>query len=113
VTTVEKIEHRPTAAIMAALRERGWVFTGSKFPGNAIFAHPLSNTELPTPDYMRGSRSWPFETYHVHRQITFNYEGKRIQAIWRRICRAPWVNADDRRLSFKAAEAFIREEWTP
>lgn len=109
----ESIEHKPTAAVMAALRECGWTHTGSQFPGNAIFSHPLSGTELPTPDYMRGTRQWPFETYAVLRQISFNYEARKIRAVWRRICRAPWVKADDSRIGFKAAEAFIREEWTP
>ena len=113
MTAAEPIEHKPTAALMAALRECGWVYVGSKFPGHVGFAHPLSGTEQPTPDYMRGTRAWPFETYHQLRQVSFNYEGRRIRAVWRWVSRAPWVNVDQGRMTFKAAEAFIREEWTP
>jgi hypothetical protein len=110
---VAEIAHKPTAALLKALQDAGWTMTGGRFPGHAVFSHPLSGTEKPTPDYMRGSRSWPFPTYWQLRQVTFLYTGQRITAVWTRVWRAPWVNETSSKVSFKRAIEFIREEWTP
>ena len=107
------IKHKQTAALLGALAEARWKQTGARFPGNAIFSHPRSGEEKPTPDYMLGSRSWPFGTYWQLRQVTFNYEGLRIYAVWTRICRAPWVTEESPQVSFKRAIEFINEEWEP
>jgi hypothetical protein len=76
-----------------------------------IFSHPRSGGELPTPDYMRGSRSWPFDTYSKLRQITFNYTGMKIDAVWTRTSAAPWVPESSPKVSFKRAIEFVNEEW--
>lgn len=107
------IKHRQTAALMDALAAAGWKRTGARFPGNAIFSHPRSGEEKPTPGYMLGSRSWPFDTYQQLRQVTFNYDLDRIDAVWTRISHAPWVPESGRRVSFKRAIEFINEEWIP
>lgn len=108
-----EVTHKPTRAVLEALLECGWMHTATPFPGNAIWSHPRSGEEMPTPDYMRGSPSWPFDTFYRLRQISYNHDGLRISAVWSRECGAPWVSASERRLSFKAAAAFIREEWAP
>jgi hypothetical protein len=107
------IEHKQTAALMDALKAAGWTMTHERFPGNAIFSHPRSGEELPTPDYMRGSRSWPFDTYFKLRQVTFNYTGMKINAVWTRTCEAPWVAESSPKVSFKRAIEFVNEEWEP
>lgn len=107
------IQHKQTVALMDALAAAGWAYTSSRFPGNAIFSHPRSGEELPTPDYMRGSRSWPFDTYSKLRQVTFNYTGHRIDAVWTRTSAAPWVTDHSPKVSFKRAIEFINEEWSP
>ena len=107
------IEHKQTAALMDALKAAGWTLTARRFPGNAIYSHPLSGKELPTPDYMRGSRSWPFDTYSKLRQVTFNYTGFKVYAVWTRTSAAPWVSDVSPKVSFKRAIEFINEEWEP
>lgn len=103
--------HKPTRALLEALEAGGWVFTASGFPGKAIFSHPLSGLDKPTPEYMLGSRSWPFETYYELRQLVFNHAGDRISKIWARQVAAPWVNGSERPVSFKRAIEYVREEW--
>ncbi len=107
------IKHKQTAALMAALEAAGWKQTGAQFPGNAIFSHPRSGERKPTPDYMRGSRSWWSDTYQQLRQVVFNYGPDRVDAVWTRISRAPWVADECRKVSFKRAIEFINEEWEP
>jgi hypothetical protein len=107
------IRHKQTAALMEALQAAGWTHTGARFPGNVIFSHPRSGEDKPTPDYMLGSRSWPFDTYHQLRQIVFNHNGDRITAVWTRISRAPWVAETSQRVSFKRAIEFVNEKWEP
>lgn len=113
MTAIDKIAHKPTRLIMQALRDGGWQQIARPFPGSVIFGHPLSGTELPTPDYMRGTTAWPFETFYRLRQVHFNFEGERISAVWARTCTAPWVRVRMVRIPFSRAVDFIREDWTP
>jgi len=105
--------HKPTAALIDALNDAGWTLTASNFPGHALLSHPRSGEEMPTPDYMRGSRSWPFDTFYRLRQLSFISEGDRIVSIWARECAAPWVVASERRVSFKKAMEYVNEQWAP
>jgi hypothetical protein len=110
---VKQFGHKQSAALIAALKAAGWLVTASKFPGNAIVSHPLSGTEIPSPSYMHGSRSWPFETYYKLRQVVFNFDGERITAVWTREVDAPWVGERGAKVSFKRAIEFVEEEWKP
>ena len=105
--------HKQTAALIDALNAAGWTLTASNFPGHALLSHPRSGEEMPTPEYMRGSRSWPFDTFYRLRQLSFISEGDRITAVWARECSAPWVDATERRISFKKAMEYVNERWTP
>ena len=110
---LENVTHKPTRAVLEAIQAAGWVLTATPWPGNAIYSHPRSGEELPTPEYMKGSRAWPFDTFYRLRQITFNYTGMKIDAVFIRECAAPWVKATTQRVSYRRAAEYVREEWTP
>lgn len=105
--------HKPTAALIDALNDAGWTLTASRSPGHAVLSHLRSGEEMPTPEYMRGARSWPFPTYYKLRQLTFISDGDRITGIWSRECAAPWVTVTERKISFKKAMQYVNEQWAP
>lgn len=105
--------HKLTAALIDALNAAGWTLTASNFPGHALMSHPRSGEEMPTPDYMLGSRSWPFPTYSRLRQLTFLHEGDRITTVWTRECPAPWVREHLHKIGFKKAIEYVNTPWSP
>jgi len=104
--------HKPSQRLLDVLSQAGWTITARPWPGHAIMSHPASGAELPTPEYMKGNPSWPFETYYKLRQLTFNYDGDRITAVFTRECAAPWVAVSERKISFKRATEYVQEEWS-
>lgn len=102
--------HGLSRAVWEALQTAGWALTASSFPGNAIYSHPLSGTEKPTPEFIP-AQWWGGETYSSLRQLTFNYNNRRITKLWTRECPAPWVMASMRPVSFKRAIEYVGEEW--
>jgi hypothetical protein len=113
VSGAQPVAHKPTAALVEALRSAGWTLTARNFPGHELLSHPLSGIDLPTPEYMRGNPAWPFDTYFKLRQLSMIYDGSKASAVWARECAAPWVQATERHISFRRAIEYVKEEWAP
>jgi len=94
---------------IAAARERGWYTTS----GTTLGA-PSNAVELDTPENIP-DRWWSGKTYTRHRAVSFlvaeNHKGEpRISAVFAREHAAPWVDARDRRVSFREAIAILESE---
>lgn len=83
----------------------GWIFRAGRFPGE--YQLDASIDDVPTPDYMKGSSAWPFDTYLALRQVTFLVRDGKIAAAWTREG-VPWVRVKESRVSATKALAYIK-----
>lgn len=90
--------------LINAAKAVGWTFHVGRFPGE--YRLDASTDNVPTPEYMRGSSAWPFDTYLDLRQVTFLVNGGRISAAWTREG-VPWVTVRETRVSATRALAYI------
>src|SRR5262245_63921020 len=109
----ERTTHRQTRELLTALAEQRWKrVVGGR---GILLSHPLSGIDVPTPEYMRGSEAWPFDTYSPLRQLSVFFGGPRGDRLVFKMSRTgpPWVRTSERVLTYKAATEFVREVWDP
>jgi hypothetical protein len=101
---------RRVRQLCEALDQAGWRIEAGRFPGNYRADHPRMADERPIPEYMRGSRAWPFDTYTELRQLWFNIHDGRLTFIQTRTG-VPWVAAQESTVTLPRALAYIQQPW--
>jgi hypothetical protein len=104
-----KTTHRHTAALLTLMADQGW--TRVEGARGLTFQHPRSGERYPKPAYVT-ERMYPGPEAWRLRQIVLFDGGGRISKIWAREG-VPWTSSRERALTFKAAMAYVAQEWTP